>query len=46
MFQVIMIIGIAAGISHSRVIRSAVVSMKSNTYVQASELLVVGHYAR
>jgi peptide/nickel transport system permease protein len=42
MFQVIMIIGIAAGIGHSRLIRSAVVSMKSNTYVQASEAIGSG----
>jgi peptide/nickel transport system permease protein len=42
MFQLIMIIGISAGISHSRVIRSAVVGIKSNTYVQASDAIGCG----
>jgi peptide/nickel transport system permease protein len=42
MFQVIMIIGVTTGIGHSRIIRSAVVSMKSNTYVQAAEAIGSG----
>ena len=42
MFQLIIIIGITAGIGHSRVIRSAVVGIKSNTYVQASDSIGCG----
>jgi peptide/nickel transport system permease protein len=42
MFQLIMIIGISAGIGHSRVLRSAVVGIKSNTYVQASDAIGCG----
>jgi peptide/nickel transport system permease protein len=37
MFQVIMVIGIMAGIRGSRVIRSAVIGIKENIYVQAAQ---------
>ena len=39
MFQVIVVMGIATGISSSRVIRSAVMAIKSNTYISAAEAI-------
>jgi peptide/nickel transport system permease protein len=39
MFQIIMVIGISGGINSSRVIRSAVIAIKSNMYVQSSEAI-------
>lgn len=42
MFQLIMIIGITGAIGHSRVIRSAVIGIKSNMYVQASDAIGSG----
>jgi peptide/nickel transport system permease protein len=38
-FQIIMVIGITGGIGQSRVIRSAVIGIKSNMYVQSSEAI-------
>ena len=38
-FQVIVVLGITTGISSSRVIRSAVIAIKSNTYVQAADAI-------
>jgi peptide/nickel transport system permease protein len=42
MFQLIMIIGIQGAIGHSRVIRSAVIGIKSNMYVSAADAIGVG----
>jgi peptide/nickel transport system permease protein len=42
MFQLIIVIGITAGIGHSRVIRSAVMGIKSNMYIQASDAIGCG----
>ena len=39
MFQIIMVIGITGGIRGSRVIRSAVIGIKENTYVSAAEAI-------
>jgi len=39
MFQLILIIGIQSAISHSRVMRSAVIGIKSNTYVSAADAI-------
>ena len=42
MFQLIMIIGIQGAIGHSRVIRSAVIGIKSNMYVSAADAIGCG----
>jgi peptide/nickel transport system permease protein len=42
MFQLIMIIGIQGAIGHSRVIRGAVIGIKSNMYVSASDAIGCG----
>jgi len=42
MVQLILIIGIQAAISHSRVIRSAVIGIKSNMYVSATDVIGCG----
>jgi len=42
MFQVILVLGITTGISSSRVIRSAVITIKSNMYVQAADAIGCG----
>jgi len=39
MFQVIVVLGISYGISGSRIIRSAVISIRENVYVQAAEAI-------
>ena len=42
MFQLVTIIGIQSAIGHSRVIRSAVIGIKSNTYVSAANAIGCG----
>ena len=42
LFQIIVVLGITTGISSSRVIRSAVIAIKSNTYVQAADAIGCG----
>ena len=42
MFQLIMIIGIQGAIGHSRIIRSAVIGIKSNMYVSAADAIGCG----
>jgi peptide/nickel transport system permease protein len=42
--QLILIIGISSGIGGSRVIRSAVIGIKSNMYVQASDAIGCGPF--
>ena len=41
-FQIVVVLGITTGISSSRVIRSAVIAIKSNMYVQAADAIGCG----
>jgi peptide/nickel transport system permease protein len=38
-FQIILVLGITVGVAHSRIMRSAVINIKSNSYVSAAEAI-------